>query len=80
MLLTFAHGNCRQGGATVLDNLQIPNIDIIMDPNQSGEEIALLTEFKLSINQYLQELVKSPVRSLEDIISFNDNNPDLVCV
>ncbi|KAG8655841.1 hypothetical protein MANES_04G077750v8, partial [Manihot esculenta] len=67
----------RQGGATVLDNLQIPNIDIIMDPNQSGEEIALLTEFKLSINQYLQELVKSPVRSLEDIISFNDNNPDL---
>lgn len=64
----------------MLDNLQIPNIDIIMDPNQSGEEIALLTEFKLSINQYLQELVKSPVRSLADIISFNDNNPDLVCV
>lgn len=64
----------------MLDNLQIPNIDIIMDPNQSGEEIVLLAEFKLSINQYLQELVKSPVRSLEDIISFNDNNPDLVCV
>ncbi|KAJ9189602.1 hypothetical protein P3X46_000876 [Hevea brasiliensis] len=67
----------RQGGATVLDNLQILNIDVIMDPNQSGEEMVLLAEFKLTINQYLQELVKSPVRSLADIITFNNNNPDL---
>ncbi|CAN1247769.1 Probable amidase At4g34880 [Linum perenne] len=31
----------------------------------------------LAINHYLAQLVKSPVRSLADIIAFNINNPDL---
>ncbi|KAJ6906331.1 hypothetical protein NC652_023932 [Populus alba x Populus x berolinensis] len=34
-------------------------------------------EFKETINKYLEELVKSPVRSLADIIAFNTNNPEL---
>ncbi|XP_050233723.1 probable amidase At4g34880 [Mercurialis annua] len=67
----------RRGGATVLDDLQIANIDVIMDSTQSGEALVILAEFKLTINQYLNELVKSPVRSLADIISFNNNHPDL---
>ncbi|EEF34105.1 amidase, putative [Ricinus communis] len=67
----------RQEGATVLDNLQIANIDVIVDPSQSGEALAMLLEFKLTINQYLDELIKSPVRSLAEIITFNKDNPDL---
>jgi amidase len=49
-----------------------------MDPDQSGEDLVMLAEFKENINKYLEELVKSPVRSLADIIAFNTNNPELV--
>lgn len=66
-----------RGGATVVDNLEIANIDVIMDPDQSGEDLVMLAEFKETINKYLEELVKSPVRSLADIIAFNTNNPEL---
>jgi amidase len=78
LLQNFAPGNCRRGGATVVDNLEIANIDVIMDPDQSGEDLVMLAEFKETINKYLEELVKSPVRSLADIIAFNTNNPELV--
>ena len=61
-----------------MDNLEIADIDIIMDPSQSGELIALLAEFKLSINDYLEELINSTVKSLSDIIAFNLNNSVLV--
>ncbi|CAH2076759.1 unnamed protein product [Thlaspi arvense] len=56
----------RRDGAIVIDNLKIPNMEVIMDWTKSGEETALLAEFKISLNEYLQELVKSPVRSLAD--------------
>ncbi|XP_050262739.1 probable amidase At4g34880 isoform X3 [Quercus robur] len=65
----------RQRGATIVDNLEIANLDVIMDPSQSSELIALLAEFKISINEYLKELSNSTVRSLADIIAFNLNNP-----
>jgi amidase len=61
-----------------LDNLEIADIDTIMNPSQSGELIATLAEFKLSINNYLEDLINSTVKSLSDIIAFNLNNPDLV--
>lgn len=62
----------------MVDNLEIANIDIILDPSESGELEIMMTEFKISINAYLQDLVVSPVKSLADIIAFNENNPDLV--
>ncbi|KAF4383689.1 hypothetical protein F8388_014189 [Cannabis sativa] len=67
----------RQGGATVIDHLEIENIDIINDAYQSGEGIALTTEFKVELNKYLHDLVNSPVKSLADIIAFNLENPEL---
>ncbi|KAH0939487.1 LOW QUALITY PROTEIN: hypothetical protein HID58_006948 [Brassica napus] len=54
----------RQEGAIVIENLTIPYTD-------SGEMTALLAEFKISLNAYLKALVKSPVRSLADVIAFN---------
>ncbi|RDY07434.1 hypothetical protein CR513_08460, partial [Mucuna pruriens] len=73
-----AHLNVlRQRGAEVVDNLEIENLSIVLNPIESGEMKALLAEFKLSINEYLQELVYSPVRSLAEIIEFNINHPDL---
>lgn len=77
LLFSFL-GISRQRGATILDNLEIANIDIVMNFSESGELIALLAETKLSINNYLEELINSTVKSLADIIAFNLNNPDLV--
>ncbi|XP_041010133.1 probable amidase At4g34880 isoform X2 [Juglans microcarpa x Juglans regia] len=67
----------RERGATVVDNLKIENVDIILNPKRSGELTAMLAEFKVSLNDYLKELISSPVRSLSDIIAFNKNNPEL---
>lgn len=61
-----------------MDDLEIPNIDVISNPYLSGEELALLAEFKLNLNDYLNKLIASPVRSLSDIITFNQNNSELV--
>ncbi|XP_038974567.1 probable amidase At4g34880 [Phoenix dactylifera] len=63
----------REKGAILIDNLEITNSSIILD-QQSGEEVALLAEFKLSLNAYLSELSYSPVRSLADVITFNNEH------
>ncbi|EFH45379.1 amidase family protein [Arabidopsis lyrata subsp. lyrata] len=62
----------RREGAIVINNLTIPNMEVIVGGTDSGEEIALLAEFKMSLNAYLKELVKSPVRSLADVIAYNE--------
>ncbi|XP_010447025.1 PREDICTED: putative amidase C869.01 [Camelina sativa] len=62
----------RRKGAIVINNLTIPNMEVIVSPTNSGEEIALLAEFKMSLNAYLKELVESPVRSLADVIAYNE--------
>ncbi|CDP20244.1 unnamed protein product, partial [Coffea canephora] len=48
------------------------NIDVILDPFQSGETVEILAE----TSSNLQGLTESPMRSLADIIAFNMNNPD----
>ncbi|KAA3465657.1 Amidase [Gossypium australe] len=67
----------RARGASMIDDLDIPNIDIISDSIRSGQLMLLQAEFKSSVNEYLKELAISSVRSLADIIDFNQNNPEL---
>ncbi|TXG64824.1 hypothetical protein EZV62_011818 [Acer yangbiense] len=62
----------RQRGAIVVDNLTVANIDDILDASGSGELVTFVAEFKLSLNAYLKGLVSSPVRSLADVIAFNN--------
>ncbi|MQL76417.1 hypothetical protein Taro_008786 [Colocasia esculenta] len=64
----------RKMGAVLIDILEIANASIILDPIKSGEAVALLAEFKLSLNAYLSELPSSPVRSLADVIDFNNKH------
>ncbi|KAG7978174.1 hypothetical protein I3843_05G070500 [Carya illinoinensis] len=66
----------RKRGAVLLDNLEIPDL-AAYDISGSAETIALLAEFRISLNEYLKELVASPVRSLADAIAFNKKNPKL---
>ena len=68
----------RQEGAILIDHLEIANINVILNVTLSGEVIVLLAEFKLSLNEYLKDLVVSPVRSLADVIAFNKKFSDVV--
>ncbi|KAF3335175.1 putative amidase [Carex littledalei] len=61
----------RKKGAILIDNLEIPNVSAIY---QSGEKLALAAEFKVALNEYLSKLSSSPVRSLSDVISFNEKH------
>ncbi|KAK9165172.1 hypothetical protein Scep_000363 [Stephania cephalantha] len=61
----------RQSGAILVNNLEINEINTILNATQSGEALALVAEFKLALNAYLKDLIISPVRSLADVIAFN---------
>ncbi|KAK6136642.1 hypothetical protein DH2020_029625 [Rehmannia glutinosa] len=67
----------RQRGAEVIDDLKIDHIETILEPNHSGEISIMMADFKTSINVYLKELEDSPVRSLADVIAFNESNAEL---
>jgi len=57
-------------GATIIDHADIPTAQQ-MSSSESELQV-LLYEFKADLNAYLSELTESPVRSLAEIISFND--------
>ena len=62
----------------VIENLDIADLDVIQNATVSGELAVLAAEFKISLNAYLSDLSFSPVRSLADIIQFNNAHPDEV--
>ncbi|XP_020587284.1 LOW QUALITY PROTEIN: putative amidase C869.01 [Phalaenopsis equestris] len=64
----------RLKGAILVDNLEMKNREIMENITLNGEIVSLLAEFKLSLNAYLDDLVSSPVRSLADVIAFNNNH------
>ncbi|KAI9115157.1 hypothetical protein K1719_014170 [Acacia pycnantha] len=66
----------RQRGAVLVDNLVIDNIQELFTTD-SSEGIAMETEFKLSLNSYLKNLVASQVRTLADVITFNKEHAKL---
>ncbi|XP_020587271.1 putative amidase C869.01 [Phalaenopsis equestris] len=65
----------RLKGAILVDNLKMRNAEMMENLIANGEIILLLAEFKLSLNAYLKDLVSSSVRSLADVIAFNNNHP-----
>ncbi|KAJ7906225.1 amidase signature enzyme [Mycena leptocephala] len=64
-------------GATVVDPTDLPSADEFI---ASGTRTRVLNvDFKVQLNQYLEGLIENPsgVRSLADLIKFNDDNPTL---
>jgi amidase len=59
-------------GATVVDPADIPNVADTFDP----EFTVLLYEFKADIAAYLAELRNTSMRTLADLIAFNEANAD----
>jgi len=63
----------RNGGATIVDPIKIPNFD---RPTLNAAEITvLLYEFKAGVNAYLASVAPgAQVRTLDDVIQFNKRN------
>jgi amidase len=59
-------------GATIVDPADIPNVNDVFDP----EFTVLLFEFKADIAAYLSELSNTSMRTLADLIAFNDAHAD----
>jgi amidase len=64
----------RELGAEIIDPANIPTIKQIA--SSESETKVLLWEFKASLNKYLSELASSPVRSLAEIIHFNEQHSE----
>jgi amidase len=58
----------RRMGAKIIDPANIPTAKKLSE----GEMTVLLHEFKADLNRYLSGLAKSKVRSLKDVIKFNE--------
>jgi amidase len=64
----------REAGATVVDPADIPTIDRIR--RNSAEEIVLVYEFKRDLNAYLGTRGGVQVRTLAEVITFNEAHRD----
>ncbi|KAJ6617066.1 amidase signature enzyme [Mycena sp. CBHHK59/15] len=64
-------------GAVIVDPADLPSAEDIVTSN--NETIVLDVDFKVQLNEYYQALIKNPsgVRSLADLIKFNNDNPTL---
>ncbi|XP_077231068.1 putative amidase At4g34880 isoform X2 [Tasmannia lanceolata] len=62
-----------QNGAVLINDLAISNIETVMNPEESGEQLALKYEFKRDLNVYLSNLLESLIRSLTAAIAFNED-------
>ncbi|KAL3814048.1 hypothetical protein ACJIZ3_015316 [Penstemon smallii] len=78
--LNAPNGWSARGAILVDNNLEIANVNTILNFSLSGEATAILAEFKISLNDYLKELVTSPVRSLAEVIAFNQKFSDVVSI
>ncbi|KAF7307743.1 Amidase signature enzyme [Mycena kentingensis (nom. inval.)] len=67
----------RELGATVVDPADLPSADEFVTNRK--ERLVLDVEFKAQVNQWFDSLIENPsgVRSLADLIKFNDANPEL---
>lgn len=67
----------RNLGATVIDPADIPSAEEIL---KSGDQtIVVDVDFKVQLNKWFESLLDNPsgVRSLADLIKFNNDNPEL---
>lgn len=61
-------------GATLIDPANIPTAKQMS--TSEHEQTVLLHEFKADLNTYLADLAETPVRTLEEIIAFNEAHTD----
>ncbi|KAJ7714150.1 amidase signature enzyme [Mycena metata] len=64
-------------GATVVDPADLPSAEEFV--TSENDTMVFHVDFKIQINEYLKGLLKNPsgVRSLANLITFNNDNPEL---
>jgi amidase len=67
-----AIGQLSRLGAAIVDPADIPNVNDVFEP----EFTVLLFEFKADIARYLSELTSTSIRTLADLIAFDDAHAD----
>lgn len=65
----------RRAGAEIVDPADLPTIDELREDD--SEFTVLLYEFKHDLNAYLATRTGVPVRTLEDVIAFNEAHADV---
>ncbi len=69
-VINEAIAKLKELGAEIIDPANIPTYTKLSEP----ENEALLWEFKADLNAYLEARPNAPVKSLKDIIDFNERN------
>ncbi|KAJ9094744.1 hypothetical protein QFC21_005902 [Naganishia friedmannii] len=62
-------------GASIQDPADLPSFAEYLQSN--NETIVLQNDFKVDFGTYMSKLISSPVRTLEDVINFNDAHADI---
>ncbi|KAJ9105046.1 hypothetical protein QFC19_003678 [Naganishia cerealis] len=62
-------------GASIQDPAELPSFQEYLYSN--NETIVLQNDFKVDFGNYMSNLISSQVRTLEDVINFNDANADI---
>jgi len=76
-LIDKAIADLKRLGAVIVDPVELPTLDQFEIWGQNSEMEVLLHEFKADLNAYLAGLgAKSRVKSLADIIAFNEQHRD----
>ena len=70
MIADSAIAKMKELGAEIIDPANVPTAKQLQ--NSEAEMTVLLHEFKADLNQYLADLDSSPIRTLEEIIRFNE--------
>ncbi|KAH9477867.1 Putative amidase [Psilocybe cubensis] len=67
----------RELGATIVDPADIPSAEEIM--NSHNDSLIFAVDFKIQMNAYFEALIENPsgVRSVADLIAFNNAHPEL---
>jgi amidase len=65
----------RSLGASIQDPANLPSFQDYLESN--SETIVLQNDFKVDFGAYMSKLISSQVRTLEDVINFNDANADI---
>ncbi|GCE16460.1 amidase [Dictyobacter kobayashii] len=73
-LIEAALHKLTEAGAILVDPANIPTAKQM--ESSPSENLVLITDLKVDIDAYLSELVGSPVRTLADLIAFNEAHAD----
>ena len=76
----FANGIqvLENAGATIIDNANFSALEEYQNLDPWTQDIVLFTDFKVSINSYLESLVDNPnkINNLQDLINFTKSCPE----